>query len=568
MRHFTMLGLVVVLAGASGCSAPGAGGAEERPLPPGTKPVHVHGSSGSSWDSMLVQDVEESPGDVEVPEAPPAPQVERIEIATRPSLGHVWIHGHWAWRGRWVWFPGHWFRREPGRNFVGGHWEAHEGRFRWVAGSWVAEEDVTEERPGLLVSPGAPPAPYQEVVQAELRPSPRHVWIPGHWAWHGHWVWIHGHWHLGHPGQQWIRGHWIAQEGAWHWAPGRWQAEVEMAEERPGELEAGVPPPAPYQETVLIETRPAPNYVWIHGHWAWHGHWVWEHGHWHPNHAGSTFVQGRWVAQGGRWHWVAGNWVVDEKVVEERPGLLEATEAPPAPYQETVLIETRPSPNHVWIHGHWSWHGHWVWEHGHWQLGRAGSNWVQGRWANVDGKWRWNEGNWVEEAKLTAERPGLLEATGAPPAPMEEAILVETRPSPNHVWIHGHWSWHGHWVWEHGHWQPRVVGRNWIQGHWGFIEGHWRWTEGSWIEEAKLTEERPALLEANVAPPPPYRETVLIETRPARNYIWINGHWAWHGHWYWEHGHWHPGPVGHSAWESGRWEARGNSWHWTGGHWR
>jgi hypothetical protein len=278
--------------------------------------------------------------------------------------------------------------------WVGGRWEAHEGKFRWVAGTWVKEAEVVEERPGLLIATEAPPAPVHEVVYIQLRPSAKHVWIPGHWAWHGHWQWVPGHWHLVHEGSHWVNGHWYEKEGRWHWEAGRWVEEVKIVEERPGLLVATQAPPAPYQETVVIETRPSANHVWIPGHWAWHGHWQWEHGHWQIARVGSVWVNGHWFAKDGQWHWQEGRWVVEAQVTEERPGLLIATQAPPPPIEEKVVIELRPSARHVWIPGHWAWHGHWQWEHGHWHLEREGHTWVVGKWEERGGQWHWVEGTW------------------------------------------------------------------------------------------------------------------------------------------------------------------------------
>src|SRR5207253_634136 len=131
------------------------------------------------------------------------------------------------------------------------------GRFHWVAGHWIAEAQLTEERPGLVECRVAPPEPYHEVVHIELRPAPHYVWVHGHWAWHGHWVWVHGHWHVGRPGHTWIRGHWVGQGGVWRWSAGHWQGEAQVAEEEPGETIATSSPPAPYQESILIATRPS-----------------------------------------------------------------------------------------------------------------------------------------------------------------------------------------------------------------------------------------------------------------------------------------------------------------------
>lgn len=68
----------------------------------------------------------------------------------------------------------------------------------------------------------APPPPQTEVVV--VRPSPRHVWVPGHYAYRRneyYWspgyykvpprsrtTWVAGHWQQTNRGYVWIDGHW------------------------------------------------------------------------------------------------------------------------------------------------------------------------------------------------------------------------------------------------------------------------------------------------------------------------------------------------------------------------
>jgi len=87
---------------------------------------------------------------------------------------------------------------------------------------------------------------------------------------------------------------------------------------------------------------------------------------------------------------------VDASVEGEAEGEATTEEAPPAPQPETVVIETRPSPSHVWIAGHWAWHARWVWVPGHWHLAPAGRVWVAGRWwRGPKGRWHWTPGHWA-----------------------------------------------------------------------------------------------------------------------------------------------------------------------------
>lgn len=67
--------------------------------------------------------------------APPPEQVEIVGVAPGPNL--IWIRGHWAWRGRWVWEPGFWERVRPGHRWVEGHWSAHRHGWVWIEGHWA-----------------------------------------------------------------------------------------------------------------------------------------------------------------------------------------------------------------------------------------------------------------------------------------------------------------------------------------------------------------------------------------------------------------------------------------------
>jgi len=65
-------------------------------------------------------------------------------------------------------------------------------------------------------------------------------------------------------------------------------------------------PPPPQAE--VRPASPAPNAVWIDGHWNWRGgRYVWVPGHWDRNPKGS-WVAGHWDKRGRRWVWVPGHW--------------------------------------------------------------------------------------------------------------------------------------------------------------------------------------------------------------------------------------------------------------------
>lgn len=81
---------------------------------------------------------------------------------------------------------------------------------------------VVTPRPGAVVVGAAPP-PLQAEVSIEA-PSPRHVWVPGYWAWHDGWFWEPGRWVLRpYPGAVWVPGYWGHRGHGWVWFSGHWR---------------------------------------------------------------------------------------------------------------------------------------------------------------------------------------------------------------------------------------------------------------------------------------------------------------------------------------------------------
>ena len=168
---------------------------------------------------------------VRVTAAPPPPRVEVRTAA--PSAGHVWIAGHWAWRGAaHVWVPGHW-ALPPAAGYVweparwvnqNGQWVFYEGHWRVSA---PAAPTVVYQPPPEPAQPieveAAPPAPIAEVQPAA--PFGGAVWIPGYWQWNGHHhVWVGGHWSAPRAGWVWEPHKWEhGPRGRWHHVPGHWR---------------------------------------------------------------------------------------------------------------------------------------------------------------------------------------------------------------------------------------------------------------------------------------------------------------------------------------------------------
>lgn len=68
-------------------------------------------------------------------------------------------------------------------------------------------------------------------------------------------------------------------------------------------------------------------------------------------------------------------------------------------------------------------------------------------------------------------------------APPKVRVEVRTAaPSPNHVWVAGHWSWRtGKYVWVGGTWKVRPTSSaTWVTGHWTKRPRGWVWVPGHW----------------------------------------------------------------------------------------
>ncbi len=67
---------------------------------------------------------------------------------------------------------------------------------------------------------------------------------------------------------------------------------------------------------------------------------------------------------------------------------------------------------------------------------------------------------------------------------------------------------------------------------------------------------------------PPAPRVEVIGVAPGPDYVWIQGHWAWHDNDYgWIGGRWEQRPDRHARWVAGRWQHRHGGWSWTEGHW-
>lgn len=271
----------------------------------------------------------------------------------------------------------------------------------------------------------------------------------------------------------------------------------------------------------------------------------------------------------------------------------------PAPMLEKPLSPAvgdqpgeRPSPQHVWVPGHWRWsEGAYVWETGRWDIPPVtNAVWNAPQWQKVPNGFVLKEGFWQEvDPTQLAPRPAATPVAApteeivvvAPPPPPQREIIIE-RPSPVHVWVGGYWHWRaGKHVWVGGQWiLPPRANAVWVAPRWEsrggryvFVQGFWRDVGvavgvGAGTSQVVVSSTTGPGQEVLVvaAPPPPRRE--IIYAPPSRFHVWIPGYWAWRGGRHvWMAGHYELPPHGHHAWQEPRWERRGGNYIFIEGRW-
>lgn len=247
----------------------------------------------------------------------------------------------------------------------------------------------------------APPPPRNEIVV--VRPSLRHVWIPGCWIWKkDRHVWIAGRWDL--PPREhaiYVPPRWDHRDDGYIFVDGRWQ-DADNATPAPAcaatanatEIIVSQPPPAPRPESV--GARPFPHAEWISGYWGWgNGAYIWNPGRWvEPPAPHSDFIEPHWEARDNGYAFCPGFWQ-EKSPQPSAPAQIYVTEPPPPPMRE--VMGKRPSHNHIWIEGNWHWHdGRYVWTSGHWDVRpHRHAVYVAPRWENhghgfvlIEGRWR------------------------------------------------------------------------------------------------------------------------------------------------------------------------------------
>ncbi len=266
--------------------------------------------------------------------------------------------------------------------------------------------------------------------------------------------------------------------------------------------------------------------------------------------------------------------------------------ASPAPIVDKPLTPAandtpgdQPTLQHAWVPGHWRWsEGAYVWESGHWEIPPvANVVWHAPEWRPQGNGYVLREGFWDEAtaqphtvvAAPQVQPPPEIIVTAPPPPPQREVIYG--RPSGQHVWVPGYWTWRGgRHVWVDGHWTtPPRHNVMWVPARWETRGGRYVFIEGYWRDAVVMRTPAPVVHQqvqpqqqvvVVAAPPQPRREVVYA--RPSQHHVWVPGYWAWnHGRHVWIAGHYETPPRGYRSWEEPRWERRGGSHIFIEGRW-
>jgi hypothetical protein len=148
----------------------------------------------------------------------------------------------------------------------------------------------------------------------------------------------------------------------------------------------------------------------------------------------------------------------------------------PPPPQETIVAQ--PSPEQVWVGGHWDrTPDKWNWIPGSWiQPPFSNAYWQPGYWQHQDGTFVWEDAHWAAANQgVVVSKPVVVPPVYAevqPAAPVGNPV----------VWQPGHWEWRGTWVWIPGAYVPSTIANaTFIPGQWvRGLAGFWRWSPGHW----------------------------------------------------------------------------------------
>jgi hypothetical protein len=156
----------------------------------------------------------------------------------------------------------------------------------------------------------APPVPRVEVIP--MAPSPRHVWVPGHWGWNGaRHIWVGGYHDVPpYRGYTWIPSQWVNEGGYWVYRQGHWGPYAAQPLGQPGdEYVVAAPPPPPMEE--VVPPPPGTGHVWLPGYHRWDPlarRHVWMPGRYRMGEPGRNWVPAHWQRTWRGWEFRQGHW--------------------------------------------------------------------------------------------------------------------------------------------------------------------------------------------------------------------------------------------------------------------
>lgn len=156
----------------------------------------------------------------------------------------------------------------------------------------------------------------------------------------------------------------------------------------------------------------------------------------------------------------------------------------------------------------------------------------------------------------------------APPAPREEAIVVETKPDPEAVWVPGYWRWDSaanEYVWVSGVWRRPIPNHTWIVGRYEKAGDGWVYIPGYWSASGAESATGGTVI-MRTAPAEPREET--RPTSPGAGYEWVPGYWSVeNGEYVWTAGRWEKPVQENMTYIPSRWVKVGDQYTLIPGRW-
>jgi hypothetical protein len=151
------------------------------------------------------------------------------------------------------------------------------------------------------------------------------------------------------------------------------------------------PPPNDIDENTPAE-RPAGQYVWVPGYWAWdsqRGGYIWVSGCWRLTPPTRYWVPGYWAKIPQGWQWVPGFWASSASI-----GQIEYLPAPPEliDVEPPVIVSTTDV---IWVPPCWYWsRGHYVLRSGYWLNAQPDWIWAPSHYVWTPRGYVFVEGHW------------------------------------------------------------------------------------------------------------------------------------------------------------------------------